>query len=122
MLKKGARAGDIPVTDAAGVETSLAQFRRRGHVVLVYEPAGAADRWAILRRKLTQEAQRWTWLQATFVRPIHPPERLKPGAYLISRWGDVIETYPPDGWNLDQIEKDILTFEAQDCCDLKNAP
>jgi hypothetical protein len=122
MLKKGARAGDIPVVDAAGVETSLAQFRRRGHVVLVHEAFGAADRWAILRKRVAQEGQRWTWLQATFVRPVHPPESLEPGAYLVSRWGDVIETYPPDGWSLDRLEKDILYFEAQDCCDLQKAP
>jgi hypothetical protein len=121
-MKKGTRARDIFVVDSAGRNTSLARFRRQAHVLLVYEPAGAPDRWGILRRRLAAESQRWTWLQTVFVRPADPPAGLAPGAYLISRWGDVIETYPPDGWTLDRIEKDVLYFEAQDCCDLRLAP
>src|SRR5205814_9944069 len=92
MLELKSRAPDLPVLAVTGAERSLAKFRRNSHVVLINEPVtrGGPDRWAWVRRRVSQDSQRWTWLQAAVVRPIHPPASLAPGAYVISRWADVI--------------------------------
>ena len=122
MLKEGEKTGDLAVTDLEGRARDLRDFRRRSHVVLLWDPAaGEAERRAWSERRKA-ESQRWTWLQAETVVPAAPPKDAAPGTYLISRWGQVIAVHPPGPWDLDRIERDLLTFEAQDCCDLSQAP
>jgi len=122
MYEEGTSAGDREVNDLHGKPRNLREFRRRAHVVLLWDPsAGAVELAAWLERRQA-ESQRWTWLQAEAVVPAAPPAGLAPGTYLISRWGKVIAIYPAGPWDMDRIERDLLTFEAQDCCDLSKAP
>lgn len=74
------------------------------------------------KAKRSEEGQRWTWLQAEALVPVAPLRDVDPGTYLISRWGQVIAVHPPGIWDMDRIEKDLLTFPSQDCCDLSKAP
>ena len=122
MLEEGSIAGDRAVTDLQGKSRDLRQFRRRSHVVLLWDPTAGADERAAWRERRKAESQRWTWLQAEAVVPAVPPAGVAPGTYLISRWGRVIAIHPPGPWDMDRIERDLLTFEAQDCCDLSQAP
>jgi hypothetical protein len=122
MFEEGASTGDREVHDLQGKPRNLREFRRCSHVVLLWDPsAGDAER-AAWRERRQAESQRWTWLQAEPVVPAAPPQGLAPGTYLISRWGKVIAIHPPGPWDMDRIERDLLTFEAQDCCDLSKAP
>jgi hypothetical protein len=117
MLQTGSPAGDREVLDLRGTPRTLREFRRRSHVVLIWDPsAGPAERASWLERR-TQESQHWTWLQAETVVPAAPPADLAPGNYLISRWGKVIAVHPPGLWDLAKVDTDLLTFEAQDSCD-----
>jgi len=122
MFEEGSATGDREVTDLQGRPRNLSEFRRRAHVVLLWDPsAGEAERAAWSERRKA-ESQRWTWLQAEAAVPVSPPPELAPGTYLISRWGKVIAIHPPGPWDMERIERDLLTFEAQDCCDLSKAP
>ena len=116
MLEEGSRPLDLEVCDLQGNPRRLHSFRRKSHVVLLWDPAAGEAEWAARRERRAAEAQRWTWLQAETVVPVDPSRDLPPGNFLISRWGRVIAVYPPGPWDLDRIEKDLLTFEARDSC------
>jgi hypothetical protein len=122
MFEEGTSTGDRAVHDLSGKPRDLREFRRRAHVVLVWDPSAGAPEIASWKERRKSESQRWTWLQAEVVVPAPAPRELKPGTYLISRWGKVIAVHPPGPWDMERIEKDLLTFEAQDCCDLSKAP
>jgi len=122
MLTVGARPQDYPTTDLAGTPRGLHSFRRKTHVVLIVVPTATDAEKAAWRERRAAEAQRWTWLQAEALVPVGTPVDVDPGLYLISRWGQVIAVHPPGAWDMDRIERDLLTFESQDCCDLSKAP
>lgn len=122
MLTVGARPQDYPTTDLAGTPRALHSFRRKTHVLLIVVPAATQAEQAAWRDRRAAEAQRWTWLQAEALVPVEPLAGVDPGLYLISRWGYVIAIHPPGPWDMDRVERDLLTFESQDCCDLSKAP
>ena len=122
MFEEGSSTGDRAVNDLHGKPRDLREFRRRAHVVLLWDPSAGAAEHAAWRERRIAESQQWTWLQAETVVPAEPPQGLLPGTYLISRWGKVIAIHPPGPWDMSRIERDLLTFEAQDCCDLSKAP
>jgi hypothetical protein len=116
MLEIGARPIDLEVVDLQGNPRRLHAFRRKSHVVVLFDPAATEADLAARRERRAAESQRWTWLQAETVVPAGPPPNLAPGIYIVSRWGRVIAVHPPGPWVLERIEKDLLTFEAQDSC------
>ena len=122
MLKLGEKTGDLPVIPLQGSKGDLRDFRRRSHVVLLWNPSAGEAELAAWRERRKSESQRWTWLQVEAAIPASPPKDAAPGTYLITRWGRVLAVYPPGPWDLERIERDLLTFEAQDCCDLSQAP
>lgn len=122
MLEEGTSAGDREVVDLSDRPRTLREFRRRAHVVLLWDPTAGEAELAAWKKRRAEESQMWTWLQAETVVPAAAPKDLAPGTYLISRWGRVIAIHPPGPWDMPRIEKDLLTFEAQDCCDLSKAP
>ena len=122
VLEEGTSAGDLEVIDLSGRPRTLREFRRRAHVVLLWDPAAGEAELAAWRARRAAESQQWTWLQAETVVPAVRPQDLAPGTYLISRWGRVIAVHPPGPWDMPRVERDLLTFEAQDCCDLSKAP
>jgi len=116
MLQEGSRPLDLEVLDLQGNPRTLHSFRRRAHVVLLWDPSAGEAELAARRERRAAEGQRWTWLQAETVIPAAPPKDFDPGIYLISRWGRVIAVHPPGAWDLERIERDLLTFEARDSC------
>ena len=119
-MRPGARPPDSAAVDLFGKARRLHEFRRKTHVILLWDPTATAaqrEQWA---RKRTEEGQRWTWLQAEALVPAEPLSQVDPGTYLISRWGYVIAVHPPGGWDMDRVEKDLLTFESQDACGIKS--
>jgi len=121
-VKIGDRPPDYETTDLSGRPRRLHEFRRKAHVVLLCDPAATAEERARWTERGASESQRWTWLQAEALVPTAPPESVAPGTYLINRWGHVLAVHPPGPWDMDRIERDLLTFESQDCCDLGKAP
>ena len=122
MLRQGEKTGDLPVIPLHGTTRDLRDFRRRAHVVLLWDPSAGEAELAAWRERRKAESQRWTWLQAEAAVPAAPPKDTPPGTYLITRWGRVLAVHPPGPWDMERIERDLLTFEAQDCCDLSQAP
>ena len=116
MLQEGSRPLDLDVVDLKGNPRTLHSFRRRAHVVLLWDPSAGEAELAAWRDRRAAEAQRWTWLQAETVVPAGQLPDAAPGIYLVSRWGRVIAVHPPGPWDMDRIERDLLTFEAQDSC------
>ena len=116
MLVEGATPPDLDVLDLQGRPRKLHSFRRRSHVVLLWDPAAGDAERAAWRERRAVESQQWTWLQAEAVVPAAPPADLAPGTYLVSRWGRVIAVHPAGPWDMDRIERDLLTFEARDSC------
>lgn len=121
-MKPGDRPPDYPTTDLFGHPRRLHEFRRKSHVVLLCDPAATAEQRTRWTERRAAESQRWTWLQAEALVPAAIPEGVAPGTYLINRWGHVLTVHPPGPWDMDRIERDLLTFESQDCCDLSKAP
>lgn len=121
-MLSGERPRDFETTDLFGKPHRLHDFRRKVHVVLLCVPAAGPDHRARWKERRAAEAQRWTWLQAEALLPTAGLADIEPGIYLISRWGHVLAVHPPGDWDMDRIERDLLTFEAQDCCDLSKAP
>ena len=121
-MQAGARPLDCETVDLFGKAHQLHAFRRKTHVVLLWDPQATAEERARWKAKRTEEGQRWTWLQAEALVPVVALKDIDPGTYLISRWGHVIAVHPPGVWDMDRVEKDLLTFESQDCCDLSKAP
>jgi len=121
-MNAGARPLDCETTDLFGKAHRLHDFRRKSHVVLIWDPAATSEDKEAWSQKRRAEGQRWTWLQAEALLPQGAPGAVAPGTYLISRWGYVIAVHPPGVWDMDRIERDLLTFESQDCCDLSKAP
>ena len=121
-MTPGSRPQDYETADLFGKPHRLHEFRRKTHVVLICDPAATPEQRAQWSARRAAESQRWTWLQAEALVPEQPPKDVDPGIYLISRWGHVIAVHPPGAWDMDRIEKDLLTFESQDCCDLSKAP
>ena len=110
MLKVGDRPQDYPAVDLSGNPRALHGFRRKAHVLLIVHPSATEAERSAWREKRAAESQRWTWLQA---------EALVPAAPLASRWGYVLAMYTPGPWDMDRIEKDLLTFESQDACGVR---
>ncbi|HVR83685.1 MAG TPA: hypothetical protein VMU54_05190 [Planctomycetota bacterium] len=121
-MNAGSRPLDCETTDLFGKSYRLHDFRRKSHVVLIWDPTATAEDKAAWSERRRLEGQRWTWLQAEALVPRGDLERVDPGTYLISRWGHVIAAHPPGLWDMDRVERDLLTFESQDCCDLSKAP
>jgi hypothetical protein len=119
--EKGKSMPAVSVTDFSGRRGELSDYKRKRHVVLIHEPGVAPEQWTAWQSAVAADGQRWTWLQAVFARPSMPTD-LVAGAYVVSRWGNLVEFYASGAWDFDKIEKDLLYFEAQDCCDLKDAP
>jgi len=121
MLKPGDRPSDYACADLNGVARKLHEFRRKTHIVLIWNPEATPAQRELWKSRRAAESQRWTWLQAEALTPASAIDT-EPGTYLINRWGNVVTMYPPGDWDMDRIEKDLLTFESQDCCDLSKAP
>ena len=119
MLKRGDRPQDYPAADLSGKPQALHGYRRKAHVLLIVQPTSTEAERSAWREKRAAESQRWTWLQAEALAPAAPLVDFDPGLYLISRWGAVIAVYPAGLWDMDRIEKDLLTFESQDACGVK---
>ena len=122
MLAPGSRPLDYATVDLSGNPRQLHQFRHKSHVVLLWDPSATAEQRAAWTARRAEEAQRWTWIQAETLVPTVDLGDVAPGNYLVNRWGNVIAVHPPGLWDMDRIEKDLLTFESQDCCDLSKAP
>jgi hypothetical protein len=116
MLEEGSVPGDLAVLDLDGRSRNLRDFRRRLHVVLLWDPSANQDDREAWRDRRRAESQRWSWIGAEVVVPSDPLREVSPGIYLISRWGKVIGIYPPGSWDLDRVEHEILVFEARDSC------
>src|SRR5689334_2195558 len=107
-MKAGARPLDYETVDLFGRPHQLHSFRRKSHVVLLWDPNASAEDLARWKAKRSEEGQRWTWLQAEALVPVALPSPVDPGTYLISRWGHVIAVHPPGVWDMDRVEKDLL--------------
>ena len=83
MLQEGSRPLDLDVVDLQGNARRLHSFRRRSHVVLLWDPAATEADRAAWRERRAAESQRWTWLQAETVVPAAPPPDAAPGIYLV---------------------------------------
>ncbi|HEV3027948.1 MAG TPA: hypothetical protein VG457_10270 [Planctomycetota bacterium] len=121
-MNAGSRPLDHETIDLFGKARRLHEFRRKSHVVLIWDPAATPAQKAAWSERRRVEGQRWTWLQAEALIPRDALDGIEPGTYLISRWGQVIAVHPPGLWDMDRVERDLLTFESQDCCDLSKAP
>lgn len=108
---------DRDVLDLEGRPRRLKEFRRRSHVLLWWDPAGDVEAWTKARRA---EAQRWIWLQTVLARPVSAD--LEPGIHFVSRWGELVASFPPAPWDSERLEEEILRFDDRDCCDLSAAP
>ncbi len=106
---------DRDVLDLEGRPRRLKDFRRRSHVLIFRDPAADLAAW---RRDRLAEKNRWIWLQAELV----TAEDVEPGIHFVSRWGDLVQVFPPSPWDSARLEEEILRWDDRDCCDLTSAP
>jgi len=60
VLEEGTSAGDREVIDLSGRPRTLREFRRRSHVVLLWDPAAGEAELAAWRARRAAESQQWT--------------------------------------------------------------
>jgi len=103
------------VEDLSGRAYQLWDFRQKSHLVLIYIPEAAPptqDHWA---RAILLDRKQWDWLNVTMLLLRRGPEEMKPGVYLIDRYGLLLSFLAPDGWTFDAIEREFLYYEARHC-------
>jgi hypothetical protein len=113
---------DVDVTDLRGTSRRLKEFRRRTHVLLIWDPGADDARRAAWRDLRAEQDRRWIWLAAEVAVATSAPGTLPPGMHLVSRWGGLVKSWPPGIWDLEAVEQELLTWEARDGCDLGAAP
>ena len=77
---------------------------------------------ATWRDRRAEEDRRWIFLQAEVVTSRSEPAGLGPGLHLVTRWGDLLRSWPPGPWDIEAVERELLGWEDRDGCDLCAAP
>jgi hypothetical protein len=115
MIEIGKVIPDGSVKDFQGRSYRLSDFRQKSHVILIYEPQASRqilERWTAA---IGADQKQWAWLNATVLVAQEVTAELKPGVYVIDRYGTLLNYSVPGNWSFDALERELLYYEAAHC-------
>ena len=115
MIEKGKRIPNWTVKDLEGKSHKLWDYRQKSHLVLLYDPDAStetAKRWGAA---IQADQKQWDWLNAKVMILKTTPAELVPGAYVVDRYGIFWNYFSPGHWTFDDLEKDLVYYEARHC-------
>ncbi len=115
MLEKGKRIPNWPLIDIEGTSFELWNFRQKNHVILLYDPKTAPETIAQWKQAILADQKQWDWLNAKVLVVKKAPQEMAPGAYVIDRYGMFWNYFSPGHWTFDDLEKDLMYYEARHC-------
>ena len=116
MLEKGKRIPNWTVKDARGESHALWDYRQKSHLVLLHDPEAPEKKRRLQWDAAVQADQKqWDWLNAKVIIVKTAPAELVPGAYVIDRYGIFWNYFSPGHWTFDDLEKDLVYYEARHC-------
>jgi hypothetical protein len=115
ILEKGNRIPNWEIKEESGETHALWDYRQKSHLVLLFEPAATAETRQRWRAAVQADQKQWDWLNTkVFIVQQAPPE-MAPGAYVIDRYGMFWNYFSPDHWSFDDLERDLVYYEARHC-------
>lgn len=115
MLEKGKRIPNWKVKDADGRSHDLWDYRQKAHVVLLHLPKATKEMTDHWKKAIQADQKQWDWLNAKVLIARHAPPEVAPGAYVIDRYGLFWNYFSPDQWSFEDIERDLVYYEARHC-------
>jgi len=115
MLDKGKRVPNWRVKDLEGTTHELSDYRQKSHLLLLYDPQAAFETVTRWQQAIQADKRQWDWLQTKIIIIDKAPEELAPGAYIIDRYGMFWNYFSPGHWTFDDLEKDLVYYEARHC-------
>ena len=110
MLLKNALIPDIEIVDLAGQSVRLWEFRQKTHVLLLAGDGAAAAADALAKKKKLMD-----WLGLRVIACAVAPAGFETGAHAIDRYGRYISFFPMNENLSDQVEKELVYYEARHC-------
>jgi len=115
MLEKGKRIPNWQVKDLEGVAHDLWSYRQKSHLLLLFDPNASKETVKRWKSAIQADQRQWDWLQAKIILIDKAPKELAPGAYVVDRYGMFWNYFSPGHWTFDDLEKDLVYYEARHC-------
>jgi hypothetical protein len=61
------------------------------------------------------DQKQWDWLNTKVLIIQKAPKDVVPGAYVVDRYGMFWNYFSPGHWTFDDLEKDLVYYEARHC-------
>jgi hypothetical protein len=115
MLEKGKRIPRWKFQDLEGKAHDLWEYRQKSHVLLLYDPHASAATLHHWTQAVQTDQKQWDWLNTKVIIVKKAPKEVAPGAYVVDRYGLFWNYFSPGHWTFDDLEKDLLYYEARHC-------
>jgi len=115
MLEKGKRIPNWTVNDDEGESHALWDYRQKAHLVLLHDPEASKETQLHWKAAIRADQKQWDWLNTKVIIVKAAPDELAAGAYVIDRYGIFWNYFSPNHWTFDDIEKDLVYYEARHC-------
>jgi hypothetical protein len=115
MIEKGKRAPNWKLKDIEGQSHELWDYRQKSHVLILYEPEASKPTIQHWQAAIQADQKQWDWLNTRLIIATSVPKDVVPGAYVIDRYGMFWNYFSPGHWTFDDLEKDLIYYEARHC-------
>ena len=115
MLEKGKRVPNWSIKDHSGQSHDLWDYRQKSHILLLYEPEASKEIQAHWEKAIVADRKQWDWLNTKVIIVRQAPKEVSPGAYVVDRYGMFWNYFSPGHWTFDDLEKDLMYYEARHC-------
>jgi len=115
MIEKGERAPNWLLKDSEGQTHVLSEFRQKSHVLIVYDPEVPAATIRHWQAAIQADQKQWEWLNTRVLIVRQAPKEVVPGVYIVDRFGLFWNYFSPGHWTFDDLERDLIYYEARHC-------
>ncbi len=115
MLEKGKRIPNWQVKDLGGNSHDLWDYRQKSHLLLLYDPHASSETLQRWEKAVQADQKQWDWLNTKVLIIQKAPKDVVPGAYVVDRYGMFWNYFSPGHWTFDDLEKDLVYYEARHC-------
>jgi hypothetical protein len=115
MLEKGKRIPNWQVKDLEGNAHELWDYRQKAHLLLLYDPEAKPETRVRWQKAIVADRTQWDWLNTKVIVVDRAPQDMVPGVYVVDRYGIFWNYFSPGHWTFDDLEKDLVYYEARHC-------
>jgi hypothetical protein len=115
VLEKGKRIPNWNLKDVEGKSHDLWDYRQKAHLLLLYDPEASKDTIVRWQKAVQADQKQWDWLSAKVIIIHKAPKEVVPGAYVVDRYGMFWDYFSPGNWTFDDLERDLVYYEARHC-------